>query len=84
VAAFPGLAGVPPGCWDCLRAVTVKARDGNVTLTGTVGYGVQRQESEDTIAALTGVRNIKNEIEISTDADPVDVTVHVQDALDRS
>jgi osmotically-inducible protein OsmY len=63
--------------------VSATARNGNVTLTGRVGYGVQRQAAEDTIAALTGVRNIKNEIVISADADPVDVTVHVQDALDR-
>ena len=32
---------------------------------------------------LTGVRNVKDDIEIRTDADPVDVTLSVQDALDR-
>ena len=32
---------------------------------------------------LTGVRNIRDDIEIVNDADPVDVTAHVQDALDR-
>ena len=35
------------------------------------------------MAGLTGVRNIKNDIQISDDADLVDVTVLVQDALDR-
>jgi osmotically-inducible protein OsmY len=60
------------------------ARDGNVTLTGTVHYGSERAAAEDTIAALTGVRNIKNEIEIRNDVDPVDVTLNVQEALDRN
>ncbi|HEX6449631.1 MAG TPA: hypothetical protein VF060_09235 [Trebonia sp.] len=30
------------------------------------------------------MRNVKDDIEISWDADPVDVTVAVQDALDRN
>jgi osmotically-inducible protein OsmY len=63
--------------------VHATARHGNVTLTGRVNYGVQRQEAEDTVAALTGVRNVKNKIEVSADADPADVAAHVQDALDR-
>jgi osmotically-inducible protein OsmY len=63
--------------------VQATARNGNVTLTGRVNYGVQRQEAEDAVAALTGVRNVKNKIQVSADADPVDVTAHVQDALDR-
>ena len=36
------------------------------------------------MAGLTGVRNVRNDIEISYDADPVDVDLHVQEALDRS
>ena len=36
------------------------------------------------VAWLTGVRNVKDNIEISYSADPVDVTVAVQDALDRN
>ena len=35
------------------------------------------------MAGLTGVRNVRNDIEISNDADPADVTLYVQDALDR-
>jgi len=33
--------------------------------------------------SVGGVRNIKNDIQINNDADPVDVTLLVQDALDR-
>ncbi len=36
------------------------------------------------MATLAGVRNVKDDIEISWDADPVDVTIAVQDALDRN
>ena len=54
-----------------------------LTLTGTVTYGSERAAAELTVAGLTGVRNIKNDIQISNDADAVDVTLNVQDALDR-
>ena len=63
--------------------VEATARNGNITLTGTVDYGTDRAAAEMTVAALTGARNVKDNIEISNDADPVDVTLNVQDALDR-
>ena len=65
--------------------IEATARNGNITLTGTVTYGSQRDAAEQTVAWLTGVRNVKDDIEISyDDADPVDVTTSVQDALDRN
>jgi osmotically-inducible protein OsmY len=63
--------------------VEATAHDGNLRLTGTVNYGSQRQAAEATVAGLTGVRNIKNHIDIAWDADPIDVTLLVQNALDR-
>ncbi len=63
--------------------VQATARNGNLRLTGTVSYGSQRTAAELAVAGLTGVRNIKDEIEIVWDTDPVDVTLAVQDALDR-
>jgi osmotically-inducible protein OsmY len=60
------------------------ARDGNLTLTGAVKYGRQREAAERAVAGLVGVRNVKDDIGISYDADPVDVTWLVQDALDRN
>jgi osmotically-inducible protein OsmY len=64
--------------------VEAEARNGNITLTGTVRYGYQRAAADATVATLGGVRNVRDDIEISWDADPVDVTVAVQGALDRS
>lgn len=63
--------------------VEATARNGNITLTGTVDYGTDRTAAEMTVAGLTGVRNIQNNIDISNDADPVGVTLNVQGALDR-
>jgi osmotically-inducible protein OsmY len=64
--------------------VEATARDGNLTLTGLVEFGRQREAAARAVAGLAGVRNVKDEIEISYDADPVDVTGLVQDALDRN
>ena len=63
--------------------VEATADNGNLTLTGTVSYGTERTAAEQAVTYLTGVRNVHDEILISTDADPADVTLNVQDALDR-
>jgi osmotically-inducible protein OsmY len=63
--------------------VEATASNGNLTLVGIVSYGTERTAAEQAVTYLTGVRNVKDDIEISTDADPVDVTLSVQDALDR-
>jgi osmotically-inducible protein OsmY len=60
------------------------AFDGDITLTGTVSYLTERAAAEATVAGLTGVRNVRNDIDISYAIDPVDVDLHVQQALDRS
>src|SRR5258708_23433226 len=55
--------------------VEATGEDGHGTLTGTVKDGTERAAAEHAGAGLTGVRHIRNDIEISIDADPVDVTV---------
>ena len=64
--------------------VEATAEDGDITLTGTVAYGTERTAAEAAVAGVTGVRNVINDIEISYVIDPVDVDLHVQEALDRS
>lgn len=64
--------------------VEATASNGNLKLTGVVRYGSERRAAEDAVVGLKGVRGIKNRIEIADDADPVDVTVLVSDALDRN
>ena len=60
------------------------ALDGDITLTGTVSYLTERAAAEAAVAGLTGVRKVRNDIDISYVIDPVDIDLHVQQALDRS
>jgi osmotically-inducible protein OsmY len=60
------------------------ADGGDITLIGTVSYLTERAAAEATVAGLTGVRNVRNHIDISYVIDPVDVDLHVQQALERS
>jgi osmotically-inducible protein OsmY len=66
------------------EGVEATANNGNLTLTGTVRYGSERTAAEQAVTYLTGVRNVRDDIAISTNADPVDVTIDVQNALDRN
>ena len=66
------------------EGVEATAYDGDLTLTGTVAYGTERAAAESAVAGLTGVRNVRDDIDISYDANPVDVDLHVQEALERS
>ena len=66
------------------EGVEATAYDGDLTLTGTVAYGTQRAAAESAVAGLTGVRHVTDDIDISYDTDPVDVDLHVQEALERS
>ena len=64
--------------------VEATARDGNLTLTGLVEYGRQRDAAELAVAGLAGVRNVKDDIDVASAVDPGDVTGLVQAALDRN
>jgi len=65
--------------------IEATARNGNVTLTGTVRYAAQRSAAELAVGGLIGVRNVKDQIDIDFyAADPDGVTALVQGALDRN
>ncbi len=51
------------------NGVEATASDGNITLTGIVAYGSERAAAESAVAGLTGVRNVRDDIDISYDAD---------------
>jgi osmotically-inducible protein OsmY len=72
--------------WDVTvpSGVEATARDGNLTLSGLVAYGPQALAAERAVSGLTGVRNVKDDIEVSSDADALDVTLLVDDAIDRN
>jgi len=72
--------------WDVTvpSGIEAAARDGNLTLSGLVAYGSQALAAERAVSGLTGVRNVKDDIEVSSDADALDVTLLVDDAIDRN
>ncbi len=71
--------------WSVLvpEGIEATAVDGNVYLEGDVGLRAQSEAAIEAVSGLTGVRNVKNDIKLVFDADPVDVTLRVQGALDR-
>ena len=72
--------------WDVTvpSGIEASARDGNLTLSGLVAYGSQALAAERAVSGLTGVRDVKDDIEVSSDADALDVTLLVDDAIDRN
>lgn len=73
--ALAASAAVPEG----VKAV---ANSGNLTLTGAVKYRSERAAAESAVSGLTGVRNIKDEIELAFDVDPGNVNQLIKEALD--
>ena len=65
------------------EGVEATARNGNLTLTGSVSYGSQREAAERAVAALPGVRGLKDKIDVRYYLDPLDVNQLVLGALDR-
>jgi osmotically-inducible protein OsmY len=64
-------------------SVEASASDGNIWLTGSVGYGYQRDAAEATVSGLTGVRNVTDDIDVRSVEETSDATKRVQRALDR-
>ena len=66
------------------EGVEATARNGNLTLTGTVQYLSQRAAVEKVVSGLIGVRQVRNEINVVCGVEPTDVKQLVRRALDRS
>jgi osmotically-inducible protein OsmY len=65
------------------NTVQATARGGNLTLAGAVRNGAQRAAAEQAVTGLTGIRNVRDQIEVIFGDPFSDVTVLVQDAIDR-
>ncbi len=74
--ALAASATVPEG-------VEASADNGDLTLTGMVKYRRHQAAAEAAVGGLTGVRHVKDEIELGFDVDPADVNPLVQQALER-
>ena len=65
-------------------AVSVEVTNGWVTLRGNVEYYYQRQEAEDVVSRVDGVRGITDEVLISSDATAADVAASINRAFRRN
>ncbi|WP_187365604.1 BON domain-containing protein [Trebonia kvetii] len=66
------------------EGVEATARNGNLTLTGTVQYLSQRTAVEKVVSGLIGVRNVRNEIGVVSGVEWAEIKQVVEKALDRS
>jgi len=51
-------------CSAVPEGVEATAKDGDITLTGSVSTGTEREAAEVMVAELTGVRSVRNDIQI--------------------
>ena len=65
------------------EGVEATAQDGNLTLTGSVKYGGQREAAESAVSGLTGVRAVSDETDLVFDVDPDEVNQLIREALRR-
>ena len=61
--------------------VEATAKNGNLTLTGSVKYDTQREAAESAVSGLTGLRHVTDEIDLVFDVDQDDVNRLVNEAL---
>ena len=66
------------------EGVEATAKNGDLTLTGTVQYLSPRDAVEKVVSGLIGVRHVTNEIEVVCGVEPAEVEQLVRKALDRN
>ena len=62
----------------------MSVQDGWISLTGNVEWACQRDEAEQALGGLAGVRGIRNEIAVTPHATPEDVEKHIARAFHRN
>ena len=73
--------------WDAnvpLDRIKVAVSNGWVTLDGDVDWQYQKQDAEQAVRHLTGVRGITNRITVKSPLKPADVKKKIEDALVRN
>lgn len=72
--------------WNCVVPTTVEVQvaHGVATLSGTAAWQYQREEAERALAAVTGIKGIKNEIRLEPAAAAGEVRGAIDEALKRS
>ena len=73
--------------WDAIlppSKITVTVSKGWLTLRGEVDWQYQKQDAEQAVRRLTGVRGITNRITVKSPLKPEDVKKKIEDALVRN
>jgi len=73
--------------WDVAvphERITVKVDHGLVTLAGEVEWGYQREEAEDDLRRLNGVKGVINSIKVKPGVAAADVQAQIRRAFERS
>jgi osmotically-inducible protein OsmY len=66
------------------KAVSTRVKDGWVTLSGTVHWGFQRQNAEDAVRYMKGIKGLTNTITVANRRTPADdIQANVEAALVR-
>jgi len=63
--------------------ISVKVRDGWVTLEGTVDWNYQRERAADVVRPLTGLRGLTNTLAVAPRATSSDIRDRIRNALER-
>ena len=63
--------------------ISVKVRDGWVTLEGTVDWNYQRERAADVVRPLTGLRGLTNTLTVAPRATSRDIRDRIRKALER-
>ncbi len=66
------------------KHIKVKAEHGWIVLTGTVGWGYEREMAEDVVRYFAGVKGVMNRIDIEPVLSPRAVAAEIKRALHRS
>jgi osmotically-inducible protein OsmY len=72
--------------WNCVvpASVEVQVAAGIATLSGTAVWQYQREEAERAVSMLTGLKGLRNQIQLAPAAAPADLRGPIEDAFKRS
>jgi osmotically-inducible protein OsmY len=70
-----------PLSWEKIKAIV---EDGRITLQGEVEWHYQREQAEEAVQGLRGIRSVTNKIEVRPRVPPMEIKRRTEQALRRS
>lgn len=69
---------------DVPREITVRVDDGQLTLTGQVGWDYQRRAAARAVRGIVGVRGVTNLITLAPGVEPEDIKARIEETFTRA